>query len=78
MRIARALKEKERVARKLQSARETLSRVNSIKELSSGDVARYANTEDAAVMLKASAAGGGIRSGDVTVSASVTVAFDAK
>ncbi len=56
----------------------TLSRVNSIKELSSGDVARYANTEDAAVMLKASAAGGGIRSGDVTVSASVTVAFDAK
>ena len=56
----------------------TLSCVNSIKELSSGDVARYANTEDAAVMLKASAAGGGIRSGDVTVSASVTVVFDAK
>ena len=30
MTIARALKEKERVARKLQSARETLSRVNSV------------------------------------------------
>ena len=56
----------------------TLSRVNSVKELSSGDAARYANTEDSAVMLKAAVSGSGIRSGDVTVSASVTVVFDAK
>lgn len=56
----------------------TLSRVNSVKELSSGDAARYANTEDSAVMLKAAVSGSGIRSGDVSVSASVTVVFEAK
>ena len=56
----------------------TIAGIESIEERSSGDVTRYANTEDAAVMMKASASGSGIRSGDVTVSASVTVVFDAK
>ena len=50
--------------------------VDSIQERSSGDVARYANTEDA-VML-AGGKSSGIRSGDVSVSASVTVVFDAE
>ena len=51
--------------------------IESIAEHASGDVARYANATEDAVMMKATA-GGGIRSGDVTVSASVTVVFDAK
>ena len=61
-----------------QAAGLTLSRVKSVVEHSSGDVARYANTEDSAVMLKAAASGSGIRSGDVSVSAGVTVEFDAQ
>ena len=52
--------------------------IESIQELFSGEVARYANTMDSAVMMKATTTGSGIRSGDVTVSASVTVVFDAK
>lgn len=56
----------------------TVTGVSSIEERSSGDVARYANTEDSAVMMKATASGSGIRSGDVIVSASVTVIYEAE
>lgn len=56
----------------------SITGINSIEERSSGDVARYANTEDSAVMLKAAASGSGIRSGDVTVSAGVTVIYEAE
>jgi len=61
-----------------QAAGLALSRVKDIVEHSSGDVARYANTEDSAVMMKGTASGSGIRSGDVSVSASVTVVFNAE
>ena len=61
-----------------QAAELTISNVKSIVEHSSGDVARYANAAEDAVMMTTAASGGGIRSGDVSVSASVTVVFDAK
>ena len=61
-----------------QAAGLVLSRVKSVEEHQSGDVARYANAAEDAVMMKATAAGMGIRSGDVSVSASVTVVYDAQ
>ena len=54
----------------------TVAGVKDIQERSSGDVARYANAEDAVMLTGAK--GSGIRSGDVSVSASVTVVFDAE
>lgn len=56
----------------------SITGVSSIQERSSGDVARYANAEDSAMMVKATASGSGIRSGDVSVSASVTVVYEAE
>ena len=52
--------------------------IESIEEISYGDVVRYGNAAADAVMLKATAGGSGIRSGDVNVSASVTVVYDAE
>lgn len=54
----------------------TVTGIDSIQERSSGDVARYANAEDTVLLTGAKASG--IRSGDVSVSASVTVVFEAK
>ena len=56
----------------------TITGISSIEERSSGDVARYANTEDSAMVMKATASGSGIHSGDVSVSASVTVVYEAE
>lgn len=56
----------------------TITGVESIEELSSGDVARYANSTTDMVMMKSASGGNGIRSGDVNVSASVTVVYDAE
>ena len=69
----------EKVGTMAEAADLTLSHVMSIVEHSSGDVVRYANatTEDAMVM-KASGVGSSIRSGDVGVSASVTVVYEAE
>lgn len=56
----------------------TIRRMESIEESSYGGVARYANAEDA-VMSVASAKGeSGISSGDISVSASVTVVYEAE
>ena len=56
----------------------TIRRMESIEESSFGGVARYANAEDA-VMSVASAKGeSGISSGDISVSASVTVVYEAE
>ena len=55
----------------------TITGVESIEEVSYGEALRYADGAGDAVMMKANA-GSGIRSGDVNVSASVTVVYDAE
>lgn len=57
----------------------TITGVDSITEVSSGDVAYYANTAETVSMdVAASKGDGGVRSGSVGVSASVTLVCDAK
>lgn len=56
----------------------TVKRVESIEESSFGGVARYANAEDAVMSAASLKADGGISSGDISVSASVTVVYEAE
>ncbi len=56
----------------------TIKGVSSIEETSYGGSMRYANTAEDAVMMKTAASGSGIRSGDVSVSASVTAVYEAE
>ena len=56
----------------------TVKRVESIEESSFGGVARYANAEDAVMSTASLGAGSGISSGDISVSASVTVVYEAE
>lgn len=69
---------KEKAETMAQASGLTIKGVETVEERSSGDVARYANTTEDAVMLKASGVGSSIRSGDVGVSASVTVVYQAE
>lgn len=55
-----------------------ISGIESIEEISYGDVMRYGNASADMVTMKGAAGGNGIRSGDVSVSASVTVVYDAE
>lgn len=53
-----------------------ITQIESMEERTSGVAVRYANTEDKALM--AGTVSSGIRSGDVSVSASVTVVYEAE
>lgn len=69
---------KEKADTMAQAAGLAVTGVKDIEEHSSGDVARYSNAAEDAVMMMAAASGSSIRSGDVGVSASVTVVFEAE
>ncbi len=69
---------KEKAGTMAQAAGLAITGVKDIEEHSSGDVARYSNAAEDAVMMMAAASGSSIRSGDVGVRASVTVVFEAE
>lgn len=69
---------KEKAGTMAQAAGLAITGVKEIEEHSSGDVARYSNAAEDAVMMMAAASGSSIRSGEVGVSASVTAVFDAE
>ncbi len=69
---------KEKAGTMAQAAGLAITGVKDIEEHSSGDVARYSNAAEDAVMTMAAASGSSIRSGDVGVRASVTVVFEAE